>query len=85
MDSPFALAFQRHREKTFRIVANQLYQNMTNTWKGSVIGEECSLHQIAPYIGKMKSSMAKKNLGARQRYFGIGMALPVMDFAISST
>ncbi len=26
-----------------------------------------------------------KDLGARQRYFGIGMALPVMDFAISST
>jgi hypothetical protein len=25
------------------------------------------------------------DLGARQRYFGIGMALPVMDFAISST
>jgi len=30
-------------------------------------------------------AFAKKNLGARQRYFGIGMALPVMDFAISST
>ena len=27
----------------------------------------------------------KKDLCARQRYFGIGMALPVMDFAISST
>jgi len=28
-------------------------------WRGSCLGSECSLHQIAPYIGKMKSSIAK--------------------------
>ena len=27
-------------------------------WKGSALGSECSLHQLSPYIGKMKSSMA---------------------------
>jgi hypothetical protein len=27
-------------------------------WQGSSIGAECSLHQISPYIGKMKSTMA---------------------------
>lgn len=28
-------------------------------WQGSCLSSECTLHQIAPYIGKMKSSMAK--------------------------
>jgi hypothetical protein len=27
-------------------------------WEESCVGSECTLHQIAPYIGKMKSSMA---------------------------
>lgn len=31
-----------------------------NNWKDSVIGKESTLHQIAPYIGKMKSSMARE-------------------------
>ena len=29
-------------------------------WHGSALGTECTLHQIAPYIGKMKSTMAKE-------------------------
>ena len=29
-------------------------------WHGSVLGSECTFHQIAPYIGKMKSSMARE-------------------------
>jgi hypothetical protein len=29
-------------------------------WHGSCIGSECTFHQIAPYIGKMKSSMARE-------------------------
>lgn len=29
-------------------------------WNGSVVGSECSLHQLSPYIGKMKSAMAGK-------------------------
>ena len=28
-------------------------------WEGSCLSTESTLHQIAPYIGKMKSSMAK--------------------------
>ena len=33
-------------------------------WHGSVVGSECTLHQVAPYIGKMKSSMAKELINA---------------------
>ncbi len=33
-------------------------------WHGSCTGSECTLHQIAPYIGKMKSSMAKALVSA---------------------
>jgi hypothetical protein len=29
-------------------------------WHGSCIGSECTFHHIAPYIGKMKSSMARE-------------------------
>jgi hypothetical protein len=32
----------------------------TEQWHGSVVGSECTFHQIAPYIGKMKSSMARQ-------------------------
>lgn len=35
-----------------------------NVWHGSVLGTECTFHQIAPYIGKMKSSMAKELIEA---------------------
>lgn len=28
-------------------------------WKGSATHHECTLHQVSPYIGKLKSSMAK--------------------------
>lgn len=28
-------------------------------WSGSAVASECTLHQLAPYIGKMKSTMAK--------------------------
>jgi hypothetical protein len=46
-----------------------LYACMTltldsNSWHGSVLGTECTFHQIAPYIGKMKSSMAKEIINA---------------------
>ncbi len=33
-------------------------------WTGSFVGSECSLHQLSPYIGKMKSAMAKKLVSA---------------------
>ena len=28
-------------------------------WKGSALSSECTLHQISPYIGKTKSSIAR--------------------------
>jgi DNA modification methylase len=36
------------------------YNTITpNTWEGSCSSSESTLHQIAPYIGKMKSTMAR--------------------------
>lgn len=35
-----------------------LEENIVGKWKGSVVSKESTIHQIAPYIGKMKSSMA---------------------------
>ncbi len=32
--------------------------DLSYNWKGSALREESSLHQISPYLGKMKSSMA---------------------------
>ncbi|MGD6935200.1 MAG: DNA methyltransferase [Candidatus Bathyarchaeia archaeon] len=29
-------------------------------WHGTALGTECTFHQIAPYIGKMKSTMARE-------------------------
>ncbi|MDC6385379.1 hypothetical protein D2V93_02890 [Flagellimonas taeanensis] len=34
-------------------------ENKLGGWKSSVVSTECTLHQLSPYIGKMKSSMAK--------------------------
>lgn len=31
--------------------------NLITKWKGSALGKESTLHQVSPYIGKMKSSM----------------------------
>ena len=39
-------------------------KNPIVNWNGSVVGSECSLHQLSPYIGKMKSAMAKKLITA---------------------
>jgi len=33
--------------------------NISKYWKGSCLKSETTLHQIAPYIGKMKSAMAR--------------------------
>lgn len=41
-----------------RFPDDQLLSNISDTWKGCAIQKESSLHQISPYIGKMKSSMA---------------------------
>lgn len=35
-------------------------KNSLGGWKQSVVATECTLHQLSPYIGKMKSLMAKR-------------------------
>ena len=37
---------------------------MSYDWKGSALLNESSLHQLSPYLGKMKSSMAKSLISA---------------------
>lgn len=37
---------------------DQCLDRLGDQWSGSVLGKECTLHQLAPYIGKMKSAMA---------------------------
>jgi len=39
-------------------IVRKLPDNIAQSWRGTALGEESSLHQLAPYIGKMKSSMA---------------------------
>ena len=34
-------------------------KNASKEWSKSAVSSECTLHQLSPYIGKMKSSMAK--------------------------
>ena len=41
-----------------RFTGDHPVKNIADNWKGSVLHEESTLHQLAPYIGKMKSSMA---------------------------
>lgn len=38
---------------------NNFFEIPIGDWKQSVVGTECTLHQLSPYIGKMKSLMAK--------------------------
>jgi len=33
--------------------------SLRHQWSGSSLGNECSLHQLAPYIGKLKTSIAR--------------------------
>jgi methylase of polypeptide subunit release factors len=53
---PMAL---RCRETPLRVGGNRPLQVLVKKWEGSALNEETTLHQIAPYIGKMKSSMAR--------------------------
>lgn len=45
------------------VVSNQIHELMLpyglqpSIWEGSFNGKECSLHQLAPYVGKLKSGM----------------------------
>lgn len=45
-------------KKMFSKINEDYFRNsIIGKWKGSALREESSLHQISPYIGKMKSSM----------------------------
>ncbi|MBU0576908.1 DNA adenine methylase [Patescibacteria group bacterium] len=41
-----------------KLAGDDLGKSIVDNWKGSALREESTLHQIGPYIGKMKSSMA---------------------------
>jgi len=41
------------------IAEDQCLNRLGEQWRGSALGKECSLHQLSPYIGKMKSAMAR--------------------------
>jgi adenine-specific DNA methylase len=43
----------------FMLVDKISYVDIVSEWEGSSVGKESTLHQISPYIGKMKSTMAK--------------------------
>ncbi len=42
-----------------KLSATHSLNKIVENWKGSALKDESTLHQIAPYIGKIKSSMAK--------------------------
>lgn len=42
-----------------RISPTSTYEEFTRYWQGSSIGTESTLHQLSPYVGKVKSSMAE--------------------------
>ena len=53
-------AFLMCDEVILRVRGDHPVGNIGGNWKGSALSEESTLHQVAPYIGKMKSSMAKE-------------------------
>ena len=53
-------AFLMCDEVILRVRGDHPVGNIAGNWKGSALSEESTLHQVAPYIGKMKSSMAKE-------------------------
>lgn len=40
-------------------VSDESLLTLPSSWQGSCLGTESTLHQVGPYIGKMKSSMAR--------------------------
>ena len=62
MYSALKRAIHQSLGKIFRemITTTKKDKNFIGNWNGSFVGSECSLHQLSPYIGKMKSAMAGK-------------------------
>src|SRR5882672_12944202 len=47
-------------EKMFSNINAPVYsKTLVADWKGSALHKESTLHQLSPYIGKIKSSMAR--------------------------
>lgn len=47
------------KESSLRFPEGDIRNSTGANWKGSTLHYESTLHQLAPYIGKMKSSMAR--------------------------
>jgi hypothetical protein len=52
----------QHDQKSFLLPASS--ERFVAQWKGSAVVRESTLHQLSPYIGKMKSSMASSLINA---------------------
>ena len=46
------------RKKLTLPITNSVVKHLSSKWEGSAVHEESTLHQLSPYVGKMKSSMA---------------------------
>lgn len=60
-------AFSSPHYSTPPLRSKNAQECLVSSWKGSALLRETTLHQIAPYIGKMKSSMAEALVGAFTR------------------
>lgn len=48
-----------HFTKSLNIpIKKEVINRLSSTWEGSAVQDESTLHQLSPYVGKMKSSMA---------------------------
>src|SRR5438128_181029 len=59
MLDPVNLIFLQTDKTISSINAPILSKTVVTDWKGSALHKESTLHQLSPYIGKIKSSMAR--------------------------
>jgi adenine-specific DNA methylase len=59
-----SLRFSPSRRRISSLTTNRVFKLKTKKWQGSAAEKESTLHQLAPYIGKMKSSMAETLISA---------------------
>ena len=57
----------KHDKKRLKSEDDAFQNSIGCNWRTATLREESSLHQIAPYIGKMKSSMARALISAFTR------------------
>ena len=58
MGNSINTAFSECNKTIPRFTEGYPSESIVGNWKGSALNEESTLHQLSPYIGKMKSSMA---------------------------